>query len=70
MSISKKNILQPLTVWIGQMELNFLKSWKMKIQGLLSKLAMVKQELNLWEYSWMKEWLDTYNTNPKEPKKH
>ena len=28
-----------------QMELNFLKSWKMKIQGLLSKLAMVKQEL-------------------------
>ena len=25
--------------------LNFLKSWKMKIQGLLSKLAMVKQEL-------------------------
>ena len=24
---------------------------------------------NLWEYSWMKEWLDTYNTNPERAEK-
>ncbi len=24
---------------------------------------------NLWEYSWMKEWLDTYNTEPKRAEK-
>lgn len=23
----------------------------------------------LWEYSWMKEWLDTYNTNPERAEK-
>lgn len=24
---------------------------------------------NLWEYYWMKEWLDTYNTDPKRAEK-
>ena len=24
---------------------------------------------NLWEYSWMKEWLDTYNTDPERAEK-
>lgn len=24
---------------------------------------------NLWEYSWMQEWLDTYNTDPKRAEK-
>ena len=24
---------------------------------------------NLWEYSWMQEWLDTYNTNPERAAK-
>ena len=24
---------------------------------------------NLWEYSWMKEWLDTYETEPERAKK-
>lgn len=24
---------------------------------------------NLWEYSWMKEWVDTYNTEPDRAKK-
>ena len=23
----------------------------------------------LWEYSWMKEWLDTYNTDPERAEK-
>ena len=71
MSISKeKEYLTTIDSldWPDGVEL--LKSWKMKLQGFFSQVGYGETRAsNLWEYSWMKEWLDTYNTNPERAEK-